>query len=390
MRKIAVVTGTRAEYGLLYWVIKEIHDAPELELQLIVTGMHLSPEFGLTVREIEKDGFPIVERVEMLLSSDTEIAIATSMGLGMIGFAKTYERLKPDIVLVLGDRFEISAAVSAAVPFGIPVAHIHGGESTEGVIDELFRHAITKMSNIHFPSTLKYADRIIQMGEQPERVFCFGAPGLDSIYRLKLLKKQELANELKLPVEKQWGILTYHPVSHENNSGKNHVEILLNVVEGFSEFYWILTLPNADTGSRAIIKEVEEFVHNNSEIACLFSSLGQLRYLSLLKNATIMVGNSSSGLIEAPSFELPVVNIGDRQKGRIRAANVIDVPTCDKNILETAMDKAVSKEFRDSIQGLKNPYGEGHTSEKIVEALRTVSLSDISKKQFCELNVGDG
>ncbi|MGR3301651.1 MAG: UDP-N-acetylglucosamine 2-epimerase [Candidatus Scalindua sp.] len=390
MRKIAVVTGTRAEYGLLYWVIKEIHDAPELELQLIVTGMHLSPEFGLTVREIEKDGFPIVERVEMLLSSDTEIAIATSMGLGMIGFAKTYERLKPDIVLVLGDRFEISAAVTAAVPFGIPVAHIHGGESTEGVIDELFRHAITKMSHIHFPSNQKYADRIIQMGELPERVFCFGAPGLDSIHRLKLLKKQELANELKLPVERQWGILTYHPVTHENNGGKNYIETLLNVAKDFSAIYWIITLPNADTGSRAIIKEIENFVHNNSEIACLFNSLGQLRYLSLLKNAAIMAGNSSSGLIEAPSFELPVVNIGDRQKGRIRAANVIDVPTCDKNILEAAMDKAVSKEFRDSIQGLKNPYGEGHTSEKIVEMLRTVSLSDMPKKQFYELSKGSG
>ncbi len=388
MRKISVITGTRAEYGLLFWVIKGIHEAPELELQLIVTGTHLSPEFGLTVREIEKDGFPILERIEMLLSSDTEVAIATSMGLGMICFAKTYDRLKPDIVLVLGDRFEISAAVSAAVPFGIPVAHIHGGESTEGMMDELFRHAITKMSNVHFPSTLKYADRIIQMGEQPEKVFCFGAPGLDSIHRLKLRKKQELANELKLPVERQWGILTYHPVIHENNV-KNYIETLLNVVKGFSEIYWIITLPNADTGSRAIIKEIEEFVHNNPEIACLFSSLGQLRYLSLLKNATIMVGNSSSGLIEAPSFELPVVNIGDRQKGRIRAANVIDVPTCDKNILETAMDKAVSKKFRESLQGLTNPYGEGHTSEKIVEILRTVSLSNSSKKQFCELNVED-
>jgi len=390
MRKIAVITGTRAEYGLLYWVTKEIHETPELELQLIVTGMHLSPEFGLTVREIEKDGFPIVERVEMLLSSDTEVAITTSMGLGMIGFAKTYDRLKPDIVLVLGDRFEISAAVSAAAPFGIPVAHIHGGESTEGVMDELFRHAITKMSSIHFTSTPKYAERIIQMGEQPERVFCFGAPGLDSIHKLKLLEKQELANELKLPVERQWGVLTYHPVTHENNSGRNHVETLLNVVEGFSELYWILTLPNADTGSRAIIKVVEKFVHNNSGMACLFSSLGQLRYLSLLKNAAIMVGNSSSGLIEAPSLELPVVNIGDRQKGRIRAANVIDVPVCDQNEIETALNKAVSKDFKESIKGLKNPYGEGHTSEKIVEILRTVSLSNLSKKEFCELSRRSG
>ena len=315
MRKVAVITGTRAEYGLLFWVIKGIHETPELELQLIVTGMHLSPEFGLTVREIEKGGFPIVERVEMLLSSDTEVAIATSMGLGMIGFANTYDRLKPDIVLVLGDRFEISAAVSAAVPFGIPVAHIHGGESTEGVMDELFRHAITKMSHIHFPSTQKYADRVVQMGERPENIFCFGAPGLDSIHSLQLLKKQELANELKLPVEKPWGIMTYHPVTYKNNSDINQFEVILDMVGKFSEIYWIFTLPNADTGSRKIIEQIEAFVHNNSEIACLFNSLGQLRYLSLLKNAAIMVGNSSSGLIEAPSFELPVVNIGDRQKG---------------------------------------------------------------------------
>ena len=390
MRKIAVVTGTRAEYGLLYWVIKKIHKAPELELQLIVTGMHLSPEFGLTVREIEKGGFPIVERVEMLLSSDTEVAIATSMGLGMIGFANTYDRLKPDIVLVLGDRFEISAAVSAAVPFGIPVAHIHGGESTEGVMDELFRHAITKMSHIHFPSTQKYADRVVQMGERPENIFCFGAPGLDSIHSLQLLKKQELANELKLPVEKPWGIMTYHPVTYKNNSDINQFEVILDMVGKFSEIYWIFTLPNADTGSRKIIEQIEAFVHNNSEIACLFNSLGQLRYLSLLKNASLMIGNSSSGIIEAPSFELPVVNIGDRQKGRIRAANVIDVPVCEQDEIEKAINKAVSKDFRDSITGLENPYGTGNASEKIVEILRTVSLSDMSKKQFCELSKGCG
>jgi GDP/UDP-N,N'-diacetylbacillosamine 2-epimerase (hydrolysing) len=390
MRKIAVVTGTRAEYGLLYWIIKGIHEDTGLQLQLVVTGMHLSPEFGFTVSEIEKDGFPIAERVEMLLSSDTEIGIATSMGLGVIGFAKTYDRIKPDIVLVLGDRFEIFAAVTATAPFGLPVAHVHGGESTEGVMDELFRHAITKMSHIHFPSTTRYADRIIQMGEQPERVFCFGAPGLDSIRRLKLLNKQELAYELKLPNERSWGIVTYHPVTYENNSDKNQFEVLLNVVERFSDIYWIITLPNADTGSRAIIKEIEGFVHNNSEIACLFNSLGQLRYLSLLKNACLMIGNSSSGLIEAPSFELPVVNIGGRQKGRIRASNVIDVPICEQNEIKTALNKAMSKDFKNSLKGLINPYGDGSTSEKIVEILKTVSLSDISRKHFCELSMESG
>lgn len=388
MRKVAVVTGTRAEYGLLYWIIKTIHEDSALQLQLVVTGMHLSPEFGLTVKEIEKDMFPIAERVEMLLSSDTKIAIATSMGLGMIGFAKAYERIKPDIVLVLGDRFEISSAVTAAVPFNIPVAHIHGGESTEGVMDELFRHAITKMSHIHFPTTPRYADRIIQMGERSENVFCFGAPGLDNIHRLQLLNKKQLAQELDLPVEKVWGIMTYHPIAYENNSDKNQFEVLLNVVKRFSELYWVFTLPNADTGSRKIIEQIENFVQNNPERSCLFNSLGQLRYLSMLKNASLMIGNSSSGIIEAPSFELPVINIGDRQKGRIRAANVIDVPIYEKNRMVTAINKALSKDFRDSIKGLKNPYGVGNASEKIVEILRTVSLSDISKKQFCELSKG--
>ena len=390
MRKIAVITGTRAEYGLMYWIIKGIHEAPDRELQLIVTGMHLSPEFGMTVKEIESDSFPIAERVEMLLSSDTEIAIATSMGLGMVGFARAYERIIPDIVLVLGDRFEILSAVTAAVPFNIPVAHIHGGESTEGVMDELFRHAITKMSHIHFPSTQRYADRIVQMGERPENIFCFGAPGLDNIFRLKLSARQELANELSLPIERPWGILTFHPVTYENNSGKAQLEVLLNIVEKHSDIYWISTLPNADTGSRKIIEQIENFVQTNPERTCLFNSLGQLRYLSLLKNASLMIGNSSSGIIEAPSFELPVVNIGDRQKGRIRAANVIDVPICEQKEIDTAINKAMSKDFRDSLKGLKSPYGVGNASEKIVEILRTMSLSNISKKQFCELSMESG
>ncbi len=387
MRKIAVVTGTRAEYGLLYWIIKGIHEDSDLELQLIVTGMHLSPEFGMTVREIEKDRFPIVERVEMTLSSDTEIAIATSMGFGMIGFAKAYERLKPDIVLVLGDRFEVSSAVTATVPFRIPVAHIHGGESTEGAMDELFRHAITKMSHIHFPSTTKYADRIIQMGEQPELVFCFGAPGLDNVHRLKLLNRQELSLTLDLPINKSWGVVTYHPVTHESGNGTMQIEDLLNTLRKFSEIYWIFTLPNADTGGRRIIEEIENYTQNDPERSMLFSSLGQLKYLSLLKHASLMVGNSSSGIIEAPSFELPVVNIGNRQKGRIRAVNVIDVPICEKNEIETAINEAMSIGFRDSLKGLRNPYGDGNTSDKIVNILSTVSLSDMPEKQFCELNV---
>lgn len=386
MRKISVVTGTRAEYGLLYWIIKGIHDDPDLELQLIVTGMHLSPEFGLTVKEIEKDGFPIAEKVEMQLSSDTETAIAISMGLGMIGFANAYSRLGPDIIVVLGDRFEILSAVASAVPFRIPVAHISGGEITEGAMDDLFRHAITKMSHIHFPSTQVYADRIIQMGERPEDVFCFGAPGLDNIYKLKLLDKQQLKNELGLPGEKAWGVVTYHPVTLEKDSAKIQIEELLNALMEFSEIYWVFTLPNADTENRIIIERIKDYVQKKPQRAVLFSSLGQLKYLSLLRSAIVMVGNSSSGVIEAPSFELPVVNISDRQKGRVRVKNVIDVPVCEKNRIVTAINEAISKEFRDSLKGLENPYGSGNVSERILNVLKTITLGEkIIKKTFYDL-----
>lgn len=386
MRRICVITGTRAEYGLLYWVIKGIHDDPQLELQLIVTGMHLSPEFGLTVKEVEKDGFPIANRVEMLLSSDTETSIATSMGLGMIGFAKAYEKLRPDILVVLGDRFEIHAAVSAVIPFRIPVAHIHGGEITEGVMDDVFRHTITKMSHIHFPSTSIHAERIIQMGEQPENVFCFGAPGIDNIYKFPLLDKQQLAYELDLPMERKWGIITYHPVTLEKNSAKNHIEQLLYAIKEVTNIFWIFTFPNADTEGRIIMQAIEDYVKSNQVNSKIFSSLGQLRYLSMLKHAVAMVGNSSSGIIEAPSFELPVINIGDRQKGRVKEKNVIDVSKCEKNEILTAINEAISGDFRDSLRGLKNPYGNGNSSMQIVERLKFIKLDKhLIKKKFHEV-----
>ena len=385
MRKIAVVTGTRSEYGLLYWIIKGIHDDPELELQLIVTGMHLSPEFGLTVKEIERDGFPVAERVEMLLSSDTEEAIATSMGLGMIGFAKAYERLKPDILLVLGDRFEIFAAVGASVPFRIPVAHIHGGEATEGAFDEQMRHAITKMSHIHFPAADDYRKRIIQMGETPDNVYCFGSPALDNIYKLPLMDKEELYNELGIPFDKRIGVVTYHPVTLERDTAEAHISELLNVLRRFPDIFWVFTLPNADTGGRVIIERIKEFANENQRCR-VFASPGQVRYLSLLKNADIMVGNSSSGLVEAPSFELPVVNIGDRQKGRIKAKNVIDVINCKEEEISNSIYKALSIEFRDSIRKIENPYGNGNSSEKIVNTLITIGLGEgIIKKRFYRL-----
>ncbi len=383
MRKIAVVTGTRAEYGLLYWIIKGIHEDPDLELQLIVTGMHLCPEFGMTVKEIENDGFPIVERVDMLLSSDTEKAISTSIGHGMIGFAKTYENLRPDILLVLGDRFEILSAVTAAVPFRIPVAHIHGGERTEGAMDELFRHAITKMSHIHFTSTEIYKERVVQMGEQPENVFCYGAPGLDNVQKLNLMSKEDISRKLELPLDKKIGVVTYHPVTLEKDTAKTHITELLEALKSCVDIYWVFTLPNADTGGRIIISKVKEFVKKNIEKGEVFISLGQLNYLSLLAHADLMVGNSSSGLIEGSSFELPVVNIGDRQRGRVRAQNVIDVPECKKQPIIDAIDKAIKDDFRNLLKKMKNPYGEGGSSEKIVNKLKSITLDgNLIKKRF--------
>ena len=383
MRKIAVVTGTRAEYGLLYWIIKGIYESPDLELQLIVTGAHLSHEFGLTVMEIEADGFPIIERVEMLLSSDTEESIVTSMGLGMIGFAKAYERLRPDILLVLGDRFEIHSAVASAIPFRIPVAHIAGGEVTEGAMDESFRHSITKMSHLHFPANQEYAARITQMGELENNVFCVGVLGRDNMFKLNLLDKQQLAQELQLPYEKKWGIVTYDPVTLEKDSAETQIMELLKGLCSFTDMYWILTSSNADMENRIIIKNMEQYVKDNIKKAKLFNSLGQLKYLSVLKNADLMVGNSSSGLVEAPSFELPVVDIGDRQKGRVSPKNVINVSRCEKNVIVAAINQAISNDFRKSLKGLRKLYGEAGASEKIVNKLKSISLdANLIKKRF--------
>ena len=288
-------------------------------------------------------------------------------------------------MVVLGDRFEIFSAVSAAVPFRIPVAHIHGGESTEGAIDEQFRHSITKMSHMHFPSTKKYAERIGQMGEISENIFCYGAPGLDSIHKLKLLNKEQLAHDLNLPARKQWALVTYHPETLEKDKAKIHIEAILESIKEFTDIYWIFTSPNADTEGRIIKKTIENHVRHNSMNSKLFDSIGQLKYLSLLKNSIVMVGNSSSGIIEAPSFRLPVINTGNRQNGRIKAGNVIDVLNFEKAEIVTVIQRAISKEFKDSLNKIENPYGDGNTSDKIIEVLKTYSLSDILRKKFRDL-----
>jgi len=385
MRKIAVVTGSRADYGLLYWTLKGIQKSRSLKLQLIVTGMHLSPKFGSTVRAIEKDGFPIAARVPILAKGDNEQATAVSMGVAVSKFAKVYPRLKPDLVLALGDRFEIFAAVAATIPFRIPVAHIHGGESTEGAFDEFFRHAMTKMSYWHFATMPAYARRIIQMGEEPGRVFSVGAPGLDFLPRIELLSRSALAAQLRLPMDKPWGLVTFHPVTLERNNSESSMIELVKALKKHDSMCWVFTYPNADTGHQLIIKHIRQFVAQHPTQAGLFSSLGSMRYLSLLKHASLMVGNSSSGIIEAPSFKLPVVNIGDRQKGRVRAANVIDVPQAQATTISSAIRFATSITFRKRLARLANPYGQGNTSQRIVKILERLKVPSDLKKHFHDL-----
>ena len=391
-RTICIVTGSRAEYGLLYWLMREIQDDPDLELQIIATGMHLSPEFGLTYKVIEEDGFVISEKVEMLLSSDTPVAIAKSMGLGTIGFADAFDRLHPDIVVVLGDRYEIFAACTAALPARIPIAHLHGGETTEGVIDEALRHAITKLAHIHFTSTPRSRKRVIQLGEQPERVFCYGAPGLDSIKRLTLLDKKTFEQAIGFKLGSTNFLITYHPVTLDENKAGPHFSELLAALDQFGETKLIFTKTNADTEGRIINKMINDYVDNNSDRAIAFASLGQRNYLSALQYVDMVVGNSSSGLIEAPSFKIPTINIGDRQGGREQAQTVIQCKTQKDSIIE-ALQKGFSKEFRNSIKQAVNPYDAGETSSRIKNTLKQIHLGDdaggpsLIKKDFYEIAI---
>jgi UDP-hydrolysing UDP-N-acetyl-D-glucosamine 2-epimerase len=373
VRTIGVVTVARSDYGIYLPVLQEIQADSDLRLHLIAGGMHLSPEFGLTVNAIEADGFEIGERVEMLLSSDTPEGIAKSMGLGTIGFAQAYARFQPDILLVLGDRFEMHAAVVAALPFKIPVAHIHGGESTEGLIDEAIRHSITKMSHLHFVSTHFYARRVIRMGEEPWRVVVSGAPGLDNLHKFPLLSRGELRERYGFDLSGPTLVVTYHPVTLEYEHTKTHVQELLAALEEV-DLSVIFTYPNADTQGRLIIELVREFVarHERTRVAV---NLGTQAYFSLMRYAAAMVGNSSSGIVEAASFKLPVVNIGNRQRGRIRGKNVIDVGYSRVEILE-AITKAISPAFRASLTNLSNPYGNGHAAEKIIDKLKAVTIDE--------------
>ena len=384
-RKICVVTGTRAEYGLLYWLMKEIEADKDLELQLIVTGMHLSPEFGLTYKEIEKE-FKIDKKIEMLLSSDTAMGISKSMGLAQIGFAEAFEELKPDILVVLGDRYEIFSAVSVAMICNIPIAHLHGGEITQGAFDESIRHSITKMSHLHFTATDEYKNRVIQLGEEPNRVFNVGGMGIENIKRLKLLSKDEFEESINFKLNKKNILVTFHPVTLENSTAKEQFQELLDAIDELENTNIIFTKANSDTDGRIINQMIDEYVTKNSHKSVGFASLGQLRYLSALQYIDAVVGNSSSGLLEAPSFKIATVNIGDRQKGRIKALSVIDCEPKKEEILK-AFKEIYSKEFQEKLKNVENPYGESCPSKQIIEVLKNVNLANILKKSFYDLKV---
>jgi UDP-hydrolysing UDP-N-acetyl-D-glucosamine 2-epimerase len=374
VRKILVVTGTRAEYGLLYWTMKAIDQDRDLELQLIVTGNHLVREYGYTVNEIEKDGFKIDEKIDMIINSEEKSSIVKSMGVELIQMAQAFDRLKPDILLILGDRYETFIAASCAMMMNVPIAHINGGESTEGLVDEQIRHAITKMAHIHFPGCEYYKDRIIKMGEEAWRVHNVGQSGIENINKLELLDKDQLEKSLNIVFNKPIFLITYHPVTLELENIEQQIDNLLKAIKNFDAKF-IFTYPNADFGSKVIINKINEFVRRN-ENAYIYYSLGQLKYLSLLKYASVMIGNSSSGIIEAPEFRIPVVNIGNRQKGRFRNKNIIDTDYTSEGIY-LGIDKALNdKDFINSLNNMKNVYGDGNTSKKIVNIIKNVELDN--------------
>lgn len=375
MKRIGIMTGTRAEYGLLKPLMQEINKDNDMELYLIVSGMHLSPEFGMTYQEIEKDGFEINAKVEMLLSSDSPAGISKSIGLGVIGFADEFQRADLDMLILLGDRYEaLSAAISAMV-MRIPIAHLHGGELTEGAIDEGIRHSITKMSYLHFTSTEQYRNRVIQLGENPERVFYVGALGVENIKKINLMTKEELERSIHFEIDENTVIVTYHPVTLENNTVEEQFLNLLEVLDRNPKIRMIFTKANADTNGRIVNELIDKYAAQNSERACAFVSLGQKRYLSALKYCRIVIGNSSSGIIEAPSFGKPIINIGDRQKGRICADSVINCGYTQQEI-QQAMETALTEEFENKASNCRNPYEKENTAANIISVIKDYLLND--------------
>ena len=379
-RKICVVTGSRAEYGLLYWLLKEIEVDKQLDLQLIVTGMHLSPEFGLTYKEIEKD-FKIDKKINLSLTADNSQGISNSMSIAQRSFSKTYDELKPDIILVLGDRYEIFSSVIAAMIARIPVAHIHGGEVTKGAIDEAIRHCITKMSHIHFVATKEYFKRLVQLGENKKNIFNVGGMGIENIKRLKLLSRKEFEKSINFKLNKKNILVTFHPITLEKKESKIHFQELLKCIDELKDTNIIFTKANSDMGGKVINKMIDQYINKNRQKSIGVASLGQVRYLSALQYVDVVVGNSSSGLLEAPSFKIGTINIGNRQSGRIKANSVVDCLPSKKSI-RIAFKKVYSKKFQNNLKNVKNPYGEGCASIKITKVLKNIKLKSILKKDF--------
>ena len=385
MKEVGVVTVGRSDYGIYLPLLARLREAPDFKLKLFVSGMHLSPQFGRTVDAIVRDGFSVAERVEMLLSSDTPEAIAKSVGLGVIGFAQAFARNRPDILVVLGDRFEMFAAALAALPFGIPLAHIHGGEITLGAIDDPLRHSITKLSHLHFVAAEEYRRRVIQLGEEPHRVFSVGAPALDHLRTMELWSKEELACRFGLDFEEPPLLVTFHPVTREFEHTEQHITEILAAVSQ-TNMPVIFTAPNADTNSHVISRAVRQYAETNPN-ARVVENFGTRGYFSVMDQALAMVGNSSSGIIEAASFSLPVVNIGSRQAGRVQARNVINCK-CEREPIGAAIAQATSPEFKTSLRGLANPYGDGQAARRIVDVLRAISLDQESMaKPFYDVPV---
>ena len=382
MRKICIFTGTRAEYGIMSRLFRMIADDPELQLQIIATNMHLSPEFGLTYKEIEADGFHIDKKVEMLLSSDTANGTVKSMGLATIGFADALEDLKPDLAVILGDRYEMLCAAQACLIYNIPIAHIAGGGITEGAYDDAIRHCITKMSHLHFTSTEEHRNRVIQLGEQPDRVFWSGSLGVNNIRNEEIMPLNELEDSIKFELGKKYLLITFHPTTMENGSAEAQCEALLDALSEINAEYQLLfTLPNSDTNGRIITAKVKEYVAKHPENAFAITSLGKKRYYSALKYATAVIGNSSSGLIEAPIFNIPTLNIGNRQEGRTRCDSIIDVPTTLDAIRE-GLKKVLSSEYKEIASKVHSPYEKDGSLENVFNIIRNFPIEGGTKKKF--------
>lgn len=380
-KKICIATGTRAEYGLLNPLMTLIKKDKNLELQIVATAMHLSPEFGMTVNEIANDGFKVNEKIEMLLSADTDTAIVKAMGLAMITASDVFKRLKPDLLIILGDRYEMMALATSAYLMNIPIAHIAGGETTEGAFDEGIRHSITKMSSLHFAATEVYKKRIIQLGENPKTVFNVGALGLDNIKNLNLLSKKELEKDLKLSFDGQTALVTFHPVTLDKESPKKQFLKVVAALEKFPDLKIIFTMPNSDTGGREIIEMIKKFTASRNNVYA-FTNLGQKRYLSTLKCVDLVIGNSSSGIVEVPFMGIPTVNIGERQKGRIMGESIINVK-CETADIVSGIKKALSRK-RNSV-AIKNQYGNGTAAGQMINIIKK-NISNISpRKKFYDI-----